>query len=195
MFRPLITVVLSWPPLIVMVASKPAVPVRVVASFTDPGVQDTHIATIDWAGTAGKGFPYMIRQEPGTWNALGQVKFIFPNSYSVYLHDTPSKGLFARTERAFSHGCIRTENPFDFAEHLLDNQGWDRARIDQVIASGKTTRVNLETPVTVMLLYWTADVAEDGTVLFKKDVYGRDAKIIAGLAEPFRVDPPEGIGE
>ena len=152
-------------------------------------------ATIDWAGTAGKGFPYMIRQEPGTWNALGQVKFIFPNTYSVYLHDTPSKGLFARTERAFSHGCIRTENPFDFAEHLLDNQGWDRARIDQVIESGKTTRVNLETPVTVMLLYWTADVAEDGTVLFKKDVYGRDAKIIAGLAEPFRVDPPEGIGE
>ena len=137
----------------------------------------------------------MIRQEPGTRNALGQVKFIFPNSHSVYLHDTPSKGLFARTERAFSHGCIRTQNPFDFAEHLLDNQGWDRARIDRVIESGKRTRVNLETPVTVMLLYWTADVAEDGTVLFKKDVYGRDAKIIAGLAEPFRVDPPEGIGE
>ena len=99
------------------------------------------------------------------------------------------------TERAFSHGCIRTQNPFDFAEHLLDNQGWDRARIDRVVESGKTTRVNLETPVTVMLLYWTTDVAEDGTVRFKKDVYGRDAKIIAGLAEPFRVDPPEGIRE
>ena len=152
-------------------------------------------ATIDWAATAGKGFPYMIRQEPGTRNALGQVKFIFPNEYMVYLHDTPSKGLFARTERAFSHGCIRTQNPFDFAEHLLDNQGWDRARIDQVHESRKTTRVNLETPVTVMLLYWTADVAEDGTVRFKNDVYGRDAKIIAGLAEPFRVDPPEGIRE
>jgi murein L,D-transpeptidase YcbB/YkuD len=152
-------------------------------------------ATIDWAATAGKGFPYMIRQEPGTRNALGQVKFIFPNEYMVYLHDTPSKGLFARTERAFSHGCIRTQNPFDFAEHLLDNQGWDRARIDQVHESRKTTRVNLKTPVTVMLLYWTADVAEDGTVRFKKDVYGRDAKIIAGLAEPFRVDPPDGIRE
>ncbi len=152
-------------------------------------------ATIDWAATAGKGFPYMIRQEPGTRNALGQVKFIFPNEYMVYLHDTPSKGLFARTERAFSHGCIRTQNPFDFAEHLLDNQGWDRARIDQVNESRKTARVNLETPVTVMLLYWTADVAEDGTVLFKRDVYGRDAKIIAELAEPFRVDPPKGIRE
>jgi len=152
-------------------------------------------ATIDWAATAGKGFPYMIRQEPGTRNALGQVKFIFPNEYMVYLHDTPSKGLFARTERAFSHGCIRTQNPFDFAENLLDGQGWDRARIDQVIESRKTTLVNLETPVTVMLLYWTADVAEDGTVLFKRDVYGRDAKIIAGLAEPFRVDPPKGIRE
>ena len=150
-------------------------------------------ATIDWAATAGGGFPYMIRQEPGTRNALGQVKFIFPNEYMVYLHDTPSKGLFSRAERAFSHGCIRTENPFELAEHLFRDQGWDRERIDQVIASRKTTRVNLEDPVTVMLLYWTADVDEDGTVFFFKDVYGRDARIIKGLDEPFRIDPPEGL--
>ena len=151
--------------------------------------------TIDWAATAGKGFPYMIRQEPGTRNALGQVKFIFPNEYMVYLHDTPSKGLFARTERAFSHGCIRTQNPFDFAENLLDDQGWDRARIDQVVESRKNTRVKLEKPVTVMLLYWTTDVDADGTVHFRNDVYNRDPRIIAGLAEPFRIDPPEGIRE
>lgn len=162
--------------------------VTMKGSIVDP-------ATIDWAATAGKGFPYMIRQEPGARNALGQVKFIFPNPYMVYLHDTPSKGLFARTERAFSHGCIRTQNPLDLAERILDDQGWNRARIDKVIESRKTTRVNLENPVTVMLLYWTANADEDGTVSFRKDLYGRDARIIKGLAEPFRVDPPEGARE
>jgi murein L,D-transpeptidase YcbB/YkuD len=150
--------------------------------------------TIDWAATAEGGFPYIIRQEPGTRNALGQVKFIFPNKYAVYLHDTPSRGLFARTERAFSHGCIRTQNPFDLAERLLDDQGWDRARVDSVTESRETTRVYLETPVTVMLLYWTAQADADGTVHFRKDLYDRDARIIEGLAEPFRVDPPEGVG-
>jgi murein L,D-transpeptidase YcbB/YkuD len=122
------------------------------------------------------------------------VKFIFPNKYAVYLHDTPSRGLFARTERAFSHGCIRTQNPFDLAERLLDDQGWDRARVDSVTESRETTRVYLETPVTVMLLYWTAQANADGTVRFRKDLYDRDARIIEGLAEPFRVDPPEGVG-
>jgi murein L,D-transpeptidase YcbB/YkuD len=152
-------------------------------------------STIDWAATATGGFPYMIRQEPGPGNALGRVKFMFPNKYMVYLHDTPSKGLFARTERAFSHGCIRTENPFELATLLLDDQGWDLARIDQVVASKKTTRVNLENPITVMLLYWTAEADPDGTVYFRKDVYNRDAPILEGLDEPFRIDPPKGARE
>jgi len=151
-------------------------------------------STIDWAATT-KGFPYMIRQEPGPHNALGRVKFMFPNKYMVYLHDTPSKGLFARTERAFSHGCIRTQNPFDLAELLLKDQGWDRARIDQVVASKKNTRVNLENPITVMLLYWTAEADEDGTVFFRRDVYNRDAPIIKGLDAPFRVSLPKGARE
>ncbi len=151
-------------------------------------------STIDWAATT-KGFPYMIRQEPGPHNALGRVKFMFPNKYMVYLHDTPSKGLFARTERAFSHGCIRTQNPFDLAELLLKDQGWDRARIDQVVASKKNTRVNLENPIAVMLLYWTAEADEDGTVFFRKDVYNRDVPIIKGLDAPFRVSLPEGARE
>jgi len=151
-------------------------------------------ATIDWSASD-KSFPYYIRQEPGPRNALGQVKFIFPNQYMVYLHDTPSKSHFSRTERAFSHGCIRTQNPLDLAVHLLDDQGWDRARVDSVIASRKTTRVNLKEPLTVMLLYWTAEVGPDGTVNFRKDLYGRDAAIIEGLNEPFRVDPPAGARE
>ena len=148
-------------------------------------------STIDWPATASKGFPYMIRQEPGPGNALGRVKFMFPNKYMVYLHDTPSKGLFTRSERAFSHGCIRTENPFDLATLLLDEQGWDRARIDRVVASKKITRVNLEEPLPVMLLYWTAEANENGTVFFRKDLYDRDAPIIEGLDEPFLVSPPK----
>ena len=128
-------------------------------------------------------------------NALGRVKFMFPNKYMVYLHDTPSKGLFARSERAFSHGCVRTENPFQLAELLLAKQGWDRAQIDQVLESKKTTRVNLETPMPVMLLYWTAEADEDGTMHFRKDFYDRDAAVIEGLDEPFRVDPPQGTRE
>jgi len=151
-------------------------------------------STIDWAATT-QGFPYMIRQEPGPHNALGRVKFMFPNKYMVYLHDTPSKGLFARSERAFSHGCIRTQNPFDLAELLLEDQGWDRAKIDQVIESRKTTRVNLTEPMPVLLLYWTAEADTDGTVYFRKDVYNRDAAIIEGLDEPFRVSLPEGARE
>ena len=151
-------------------------------------------STIDWAGTT-KSFPYMIRQEPGPYNSLGRVKFMFPNKYMVYLHDTPSKGLFARTERAFSHGCIRTQNPFDLAELLLADQGWDRKKIDDVVASRKTTRINLKNPITVMLLYWTAEVDDDGTVHFRKDVYNRDAPIIKGLDQPFRVSLPEGARE
>jgi murein L,D-transpeptidase YcbB/YkuD len=151
-------------------------------------------STIDWATTT-KGFPYMIRQEPGPDNALGRVKFMFPNTYMVYLHDTPSRGLFARSERTFSSGCIRVQNPFELAELLLDDQGWDRARIDQVVASRKTTRVNLKEPMPVLLLYWTAEVEHDGAVHFRKDVYNRDAAIITGLDEPFRFSLPEGARE
>jgi murein L,D-transpeptidase YcbB/YkuD len=152
-------------------------------------------ATIDWAATASGAFPYMIRQEPGPHNALGLVKFMFPNTYMVYLHDTPSKGLFARSERAFSSGCIRTENPFELAELMLADQGWDRARIDQVLASKKTTRVNLRDPVTVMLLYWTAEADADGTVYFRRDLYDRDGPIIDGLKKPFAVNLPRRLRE
>lgn len=153
-------------------------------------------SNIDWAATANwRGFPFMIRQEPGPLNALGRIKFMFPNKYMVYLHDTPSKGLFARPERAFSHGCIRIENPIDLAELLLADQGWNRRRIEEVIASEATTRVDLDEPIMVMLLYWTAEVDEYGTVFFRKDIYNRDAAVIAGLDEPYRFTLPEGLVE
>jgi murein L,D-transpeptidase YcbB/YkuD len=147
-------------------------------------------ATVDFNG----GFPYMIRQEPGPKNALGRVKFMFPNPYFIYLHDTPSKRLFARSERAFSHGCIRTENPLDLAELVLaGTEGWDRTRIDRVVDSGVTTTVMLDNPLAVLLLYWTADVQPDGSVEFREDIYGRDARIIEGLDDAFEFPAPRGV--
>lgn len=157
--------------------------IRSDGSVVDP-------ATVDLNGS----FPYGVRQEPGPKNSLGRVKFMFPNPYFIYLHDTPSKSLFARSERAFSHGCIRTENPLDLAELLFaDKEGWNRARIDQVLESGETTTVMLTEPMTVLLLYWTADVQPDGTIDFREDIYGRDARIIEGLDDSFDFTAPRSL--
>jgi murein L,D-transpeptidase YcbB/YkuD len=161
--------------------------IRSDGSVVDPSTVDFH----------GK-FPYGIRQEPGPGNALGRVKFIFPNPYFVYFHDTPSKSLFGRSERAFSHGCIRTENPLDLAELLLeDKPGWDRARIDAVIASETMTTVTLDEPMPVFLLYFTALVTSDGVIEFRNDIYERDAPVLAGLDNPFEFkapsNPPKGF--
>lgn len=141
-------------------------------------------------------FPYTIRQEPGPNNALGRVKFMFPNPYMVYLHDTPSKTLFGKASRAFSHGCIRAQDPLRLAEILLEaSPEWDEAAIERTLASNKTTTVLLAEPLTVMLLYWTAEVSEDGTVVFKKDIYNRDAAVIRGLNDPFEFSPPHDLPE
>jgi murein L,D-transpeptidase YcbB/YkuD len=142
--------------------------------------------TIDWSKYSRRGFPYLIRQQPGPQNALGRIKFMFPNKHAVYLHDTPSKSLFGRTERAFSSGCIRVENPYDFAELLLKSDEWRKERVLEVVDSQKTTRVNLPVPVTVILLYWTVNADAEGRVVFKKDIYNRDGPILAGLERPFR---------
>ena len=145
-------------------------------------------SSIDWSQYPGRPFSYMLRQEPGPDNALGQVKFIFPNKHFVYLHDTPSKSLFDRPERTFSSGCIRVEKPFELAELLLDNpKEWNAARIREVIDSKETLRVFLPEPMPVLLLYWTVAADEDGTVHFKQDPYGRDKAIVEGLTGGFRI--------
>ncbi|MGB2957562.1 MAG: L,D-transpeptidase family protein, partial [Bacteroidota bacterium] len=145
-------------------------------------------STIDWSRYSGSDFPYMIRQGPGPTNALGLVKFIFPNQYFVFLHDTPSKSLFDRETRTFSSGCIRVENPFELAERLLDDpEKWNRAEIDKVIRSEKTQTVYLNRPMPVVILYWTAYVDEVGQVHFMGDVYERDNHILEDLDEGFRV--------
>lgn len=147
---------------------------------------------IDWSTmTAGK-FPYMIRQEPGPSNALGRVKIMFPNKHLVYLHDTPSKSKFKRAERAFSSGCIRVENPFELVELLLkDSNKWNKDSFEQILATGKLKNVNLPVKVPVLLLYFTAQVDENGQLIFYKDIYNRDEKIINGLKKPFQLVMPE----
>lgn len=143
-------------------------------------------STIDWSKYPGERFPYMIRQNPGPKNALGRIKFMFPNKHAIYLHDTPSKSLFGKTARAFSSGCIRIENPYDFGVLLLNNDQWDKDRILETVETGKTTSVSLDRPVTVILLYWTVNTTAEGDIIFKKDIYARDAKVLAALQRPFQ---------
>ena len=129
--------------------------------------------------------PYQLRQDPGDDNALGLVKIMFPNPYTVYLHDTPSKSLFDKDERTFSSGCIRVQKAFELAEIVLaDPARWNQQTIAEVIAAKATKTVNLAQPIPVLILYWTAQPTPDGQVLFRNDVYGRDPPTLAGLDAP-----------
>jgi murein L,D-transpeptidase YcbB/YkuD len=139
-------------------------------------------AAVDWSG---RNPPYRLVQRPGNDNALGRIKFMFPNEHAVYLHDTPSRDLFERDSRAFSSGCIRVEDPFGLAEQLFGERG--RERLDRITATGRTETVFLPKPMPIMLLYWTAEVDAEGRISFFPDVYGRDPAVIAALAQPFRV--------
>jgi L,D-transpeptidase YcbB len=151
-------------------------------------------STIDWASVTARTFPYMIRQEPGPDNALGRVKFMFPNPYHVYMHDTPARGLFARAARSFSSGCIRIENPFELVDILLAGTEWNQAAIDAVLASGRTRVVNLPQPITVLTLYGTA-VPDREQIQFLPDVYQRDARLLRALDAPPEFSPPAGYRE
>jgi murein L,D-transpeptidase YcbB/YkuD len=141
---------------------------------------------IDWSRQTASNFRYMLRQEPGKDNALGQVKIMFPNPYLVYLHDTPSKALFEKDERAFSSGCMRVQRPLELAKLLLnDEQNWNTQSIDKVLAAGQTKTVLLRQQVPVLIMYWTIDLSAEGRVGFKRDPYNRDPKLAAALDAPF----------
>lgn len=140
------------------------------------------VTAINWSKYSRKNFPVRLRQRPGPRNALGRVKFMFPNRFHVYMHDTPSRSLFARSARAFSHGCIRLNRPIDFAEQLLaDVPGWSRARIEATVASRKRTVVKLPEAIPVHLTYSTVWLGEDGAIQFRSDVYQRDVRLYAAL--------------
>ena len=141
----------------------------------DPG-------TVAWASLTRANLPYRFRQDPGPQNALGRVKFMFPNDFSVYLHDTPSRDLFNETSRAFSSGCVRVEQPADLAMYLLnDPVGWDRHAIDSAMNQRRERTVRLRASMPVHLLYWTAWAGDDGTLEFPIDIYGRDARLRRAL--------------
>lgn len=123
-------------------------------------------------------------QGPGPTNALGRVKFIFPNDHAVYLHDTQSKGLFGQSVRAYSHGCVRVQNPLKLAEVILNRSAWDQREINRVVATNKTRYVLLEERLPVLLYYLTAKADEHGKVEFRPDIYGRDPALRRAINGP-----------
>lgn len=139
-------------------------------------------SAVDFTQYSTKNFPFDIKQPPGSRNALGLVKFMFPNKHNIYLHDTPQKALFKRETRAYSHGCIRLHQPFDFAYELLAVQEDDpKAFFQQRLKTGRETKVDLETQIPVHIIYRTAYTEAKGPVQYRRDVYGRDAKIWKAL--------------
>ena len=152
--------------------------------------------SVDWSQYSARRLPpYQFVQRPGPTNALGRVKFIFPNEHFVFLHDTPSKSLFERSERSFSSGCIRVENPFELAEIVLnDADKWNPGTIQKLLDSEKPQTVFLKEQMTVMLLYSTVGVLDETLVRFYNDIYERDARVLRSLNEDFKFRLPEFIG-
>ncbi|WP_144822003.1 L,D-transpeptidase family protein [Marinobacter piscensis] len=141
--------------------------------------------SIDWWNPGG----IMLRQGPGPTNALGQVVLRFPNNHMVYLHDTPSQGLFSRQQRAFSSGCIRVQGVFQLAQMLFEDTG-TQADVDSLIAEGKTRNIHLKRSVPVILHYWTVHPGQDGELIFRPDVYQQDARLLKALDQPFMFPGP-----
>ncbi len=154
--------------------------------FEVRGPDMTAFAPVDavtWTGITRSGFNFQLRQRPGPKNALGSVKFMLPNPYAVYLHDTPSRDLFAKQERSFSSGCVRLSDPAALAVWLLNRDGQPDAatRYPELVASGSTVTLHLNEPLPVYIVYFTAFADETGTVVFRRDLYQRDAAIVVAL--------------
>ena len=150
--------------------------------FTRPGGTRLNPADINWQQLGAGNFPYHLRQDPGPKNALGRIKFMFPNRYTIYLHDTPTPKLFEREQRSFSSGCIRIEKPFDLAQYLL--RGTPLVSLDaleEILQSAKNQTVLLPAPLPVYLLYFTAWVEADGTLNFRPDLYQRNLRLDRAL--------------
>ena len=124
---------------------------------------------------------YTVKQPPGPDNALGRVKFLFPNPYSIYLHDTPSKASFDAEKRTFSHGCIRLEHPLELAERVLS---WNQSKIQDALEGGETMNVTIDPPLPVVIVYWTVSVGASGEIRYMRDIYGLDPPVLAALNRP-----------
>ena len=171
------------------------------AVLANPGYTDSHNMdllyngspispwSVDWSQVSSSNFPFRVRQRPGAGNALGQIKFLFPNKHDVYLHDTPSKSLFSRSYRAFSHGCVRVQNPMEFADALMANEpNISRASLEAMFGPSERW-VNPENQIPVHLAYFTLRVDEDGTIRSFGDVYGHHEKLIAAMGLDTEPEP------
>jgi murein L,D-transpeptidase YcbB/YkuD len=137
---------------------------------------------LDWNTLGPDYFPYTIVQQPGVKNALGQIKFMFPNGHAIYLHDTPSRHLFVKSQRAFSAGCIRVNNPMVLARLLLnDSERWNDEAIEATVQKRELMNVRLAKPIDVLLMYWTINFDADGKTGFSRDIYNRDADLLAAF--------------
>ncbi len=137
---------------------------------------------LDYSYFTKDNFPFFLKQSPGKNNALGRVKFMFPNRFNIYMHDTPARSLFNKDARAFSHGCVRVQKPLEFAYALLSLQTADPETLFQTtLASGEETQINLVKPVPVHIVYRTAWVDRDGVAQFRQDIYGRDTLVMNAL--------------
>ena len=162
--------------------------IRVFENWQE-GAEEIPPESIEWSKISN--FPYKLRQDPGPLNALGRVKFMFPNPFKVYIHDTPNRELFIRPRRGFSSGCIRIERPIELTEYLLsEDSEWTREKIMASIDSGLRQVVRLKNPIPVHLLYWTAWADDNGDLHFREDIYERDAPLDEALREkPPLADP------
>jgi murein L,D-transpeptidase YcbB/YkuD len=148
------------------------------------GGREISFSSVDFSRYSRGDFPFTIRQRPGAKNALGVIKFMLPNRHAIYLHDTPAKTLFGRTQRAFSHGCIRVYKPLEFGETILrDVPGWTLQKLEAVVETRQTTRVKLPNKIPVHIVYATAWLGEGGSVEFREDIYSRDKKLYDALFE------------
>ncbi|HEX9704103.1 MAG TPA: L,D-transpeptidase family protein [Gemmatimonadales bacterium] len=150
-----------------------------------PDAREVDPARIDWSAITPARFPYLLRQDPGPLNALGRVKFMFLNKFNVYLHDTPAHPLFEETQRDFSHGCVRIQQPIELAVYLLrQDPRWTRDALLRALDGAVDRTVPLPEPIPIHLLYWTAWADGDGTIQFRRDIHGRDAPLLTALRAP-----------
>ena len=155
--------------------------IRLIGNW-HPGSSTDNPEKVDWNGAHGAS-GFRLRQAPGPQNPLGRVKFLLPNVFGVYLHDTSNRGLFRRERRTLSHGCVRVGGALDLADEVLvDLPSWSEARRDRILSSWNTTTITLDRPLAVHLMYETASVDPDGRVHFFDDVYGRDRRLADALA-------------
>jgi murein L,D-transpeptidase YcbB/YkuD len=167
-------------------------------SVVDSTGQEVDPTTVPWEEVNAESMAYRFRQEPGGGNPLGSIKFLFPNRFSVYLHDTPNSRLFEKDERAMSHGCVRIEHPLDLAAYLLGREGrWTRKELEDEVKSGKRKWIDLKETTPIYILYFTAFVDRDGKCDYRPDIYNRDASVDSALTvyrSPYLAPEPPVAG-